>query len=175
MCLPDRRPRRPSQPTPQPRPQPAPQPITGRPSGSAGEPTTAFSFDLTIDRQPLALARISGLELAADPSTLETVREPRSDVVTGFRARPLQGRLLLARAVDGDRTLYAWRREALSGRPALKNLLIRQLDRTGTAALNTWRVQGAWPLRWTGPSFDALVEALAFEELELVFVDLEWL
>jgi phage tail-like protein len=166
----DRRPIPPARPLPQPQPQPVPRPPT-----ATGEPSTAFSFDLTIDRQTLALSRIAGLQLAADPETLQAVREPRGDAVTGWQARPLPGRLLLRRAVDGDRTLYAWRREALAGRPALKDAVIRQLDRAGKTALNSWQVSGAWPLRWTGPTFDALVADFAFEELELVFSDLIWL
>jgi phage tail-like protein len=166
----DRRPIPPARPLPQPQPQPVPRAPT-----ATGEPSTAFSFDLTLDGHALALTRIAGLELAGDPATLQALREPRGDAVTGWQARPLPGRLLLRRAVDGDRTLYAWRREALAGRPALKDVVIRQLDRAGATALNAWRVSGAWPLRWTGPTFDALVADFALEELELVFSDLIWL
>ena len=172
--LSDRQPILPPRPVPQPDRQPLPRPARPAPV-SAREPSTGFSFDLTLDGHGLALTRIEGLELAGDPATLQALREPRGDAVTGWQARPLPGRLLLRRAVDGDRTLYAWRREALAGRPALKDVVIRQLDRVGTAALNSWRVSGAWPLRWTGPTFDALVADFALEELELVFSDLIWL
>ena len=166
----DRRPIVPPQP---PRPQPG-RPPTARPT-LAGEPTTAFCFAVALDGEDLALARIEGLDLAADPASLKPVRDPRGDGQQGWTALPLPGRLLLRRAIDGDRRLYTWRREAIAGKAAVKDLAIRQLDRAFATTLNTWRVVGAWPLRWSGPVFDAGVADFAFEELELVFVDLDWL
>ena len=41
--------------------------------------------------------------------------------------------------------------------------------------MNAWRLLRAWPSRWSGPSFDALNNDIAFEELELTFDDLVWL
>jgi hypothetical protein len=41
--------------------------------------------------------------------------------------------------------------------------------------VNAWRLVGAWPVRWSGPAFNAMTSELAFEELELTFADLVWL
>ena len=41
--------------------------------------------------------------------------------------------------------------------------------------MNAWRFVRAWPIRWSGPDFDALRDDIAWEELELTFDDLLWL
>jgi phage tail-like protein len=52
---------------------------------------------------------------------------------------------------------------------------IHQLDAAGGAIVNSWRLEGAWPRRWSGPSFDARGNDVAMEEIELCFADLVWL
>lgn len=47
--------------------------------------------------------------------------------------------------------------------------------RKGGRTVNSWRLIGAWPCRWSGPSFNALDSQIAYEELELAFDDLVWL
>jgi phage tail-like protein len=41
--------------------------------------------------------------------------------------------------------------------------------------VNAWRLTRAWPVRWSGPAFDAMSGEIAWEELELAYDDLEWL
>lgn len=53
-------------------------------------------------------------------------------------------------------------------------MTISQLDRPGGSVVNSWRLVGAWPRRWSGPAFDALEGGLAYEELELALDDLVW-
>lgn len=146
-----------------------------RPIAAAPEPTLAVNFRVEIDGRELAIARVSPLELAADPSGLKQAPDRTQPGRVLWTAPPATGRLILSRAIDGDRTLYQWRREALDGKPAVRDLAIRQLDRGGTTVLNAWQAVNAWPLRWTGPTFDAIAGGIAFEELELVFTDLRWL
>ena len=127
---------------------------------------------MLIDEAEIGVARVAGLSLAADPAGLAA--EPSKGGVA-WSAPPLPVRLTLARALDGDRRLYAWRREAiLGGAAASRRVEIRQLDRDGRRVLNAWALQG-WPLSWTGPEFDANGSGLAWETLEIVAHDLIWL
>lgn len=168
-------PNRPIRPTPaipaRPIPaRPAPQPA---PPAVGHGPTLAVNFTVEAGGAALALDRVEGLALAADPAGLRQGRDGAGAVT--WSAPAAAGRLVLRRAVDGDRALYHWRREAAEGKPGVRDLVIRQLDRSATETLNAWRVVAAWPLAWRGPLFDALDGGIAFEELELVFADVVWL
>jgi phage tail-like protein len=135
-------------------------------------PSPAAVFRVLIGQAEIDVARVAGLSLAADPAGL---RAARSHGGVAWSAPPLPLRVTLARALDGDRRLYAWRREAiLEGAAASRSVEIRQLDRDGRQVLNAWLLQG-WPLRWTGPEFDANGGGLAWETLEIVAHDLIWL
>lgn len=154
------------------------RPAPARPTAdrSAGPPPTfTLNFRVTISNREIAVARISPLELAADPAELKPLAGASRSGGRAWAAPPLPCRIVLARAVDGDRTFYDWRREAIGGKPAVRTVTIRQLDRAAENAVNGWQLVNAWPLRWTGPAFDALDGGIAFEEIELVFTDLNWL
>ena len=150
-----------------------PRPTAARAAVSA--PTLTLNFRVTIANRELAIARISSLELAADPEGLKQLAGASRSGSRVWAAPVAPGRIVLARAVDGDRTLFDWRREAIGGKPAVRTVSIRQLDRAARTVVNTWQLANAWPLRWTGPAFDALDGGIAFEEIELVFTDLNWM
>ena len=55
-------------------------------------------------------------------------------------------------------------------------MTIRQLVRARRSKIvNAWRLERAWPSRWSGPAFDAMSNDIAYEELEIAFDDLVWL
>lgn len=150
-------------------------PTAARASAASPAPTLTLNFRVTIANRELAIARISPLELAADPDGLKQLAGASRSGSPVWAAPVAPGRIVLARAVDGDRTLFDWRREAIDGKPAVRTVSIRQLDRAAKTVVNTWQLANAWPLRWTGPAFDALDGGIAFEEIELVFTDLNWM
>lgn len=151
---------------------PSRQPV--RPQVSR-EPTLAVNFTVDTDAGSLSVARIVGLGLAGDPAGLAYSASARPPAAPQWSAPALPGRVTLVRAVDGDRALYGWRREAVDGKPAMRSVTIRQLDRSATQTLNAWRLAHAWPLAWRGPLFDAVDGGIAFEELDIVYADLVWL
>jgi T4-like virus tail tube protein gp19 len=82
--------------------------------------------------------------------------------------------LVLRRALTRSSELFDWRRKILAGSDDRRPVTIQQLDAPTGAVMNTWRLEGAWPCRWSGPTFDAGQTAIAYEELELAFDDLIW-
>jgi hypothetical protein len=82
--------------------------------------------------------------------------------------------LTLRRALTRSSELFDWRRKILAGSEDRRTVTIQQLDAPAGAVVNTWRLERAWPCRWSGPAFDARATAVAFEELELAFDDLVW-
>lgn len=83
--------------------------------------------------------------------------------------------VVLRRALTSSTELYDWRRLIVDGKDDRRNVTIRQLSAPGGKVVNSWRLVGAWPCRWSGPTFDAMNNDIAYEELELTFDDLVWL
>lgn len=82
--------------------------------------------------------------------------------------------VVLRRALTTSTDLFDWRRAIVAGKDDRRDVLIRQLSAPGGKIVNSWKLVRAWPCRWSGPAFDALDNAVAFEELELTFDDLAW-
>jgi phage tail-like protein len=91
--------------------------------------------------------------------------------------RPVNGfpNVILRRALTTSRELFDWRRRIVDGKDDRREVTIRQLSAPGGEVVNGWQLVGAWPVRWSGPQFDAMAADVAFEELELAFDDLVWL
>lgn len=83
--------------------------------------------------------------------------------------------VVLRRALTNATELYAWRRNIMSGKDDRRPVTIHQLDVAGGGVVNSWRLERAWPCRWSGPSFNAAGNGIALEEIELAFDDLVWL
>jgi len=83
--------------------------------------------------------------------------------------------VVLRRALTRSPELYDWRRAIVEGKDDRRDVTIRQLPAPGGKPVNAWRLIGAWPSRWTGPSFDAQTDEITYEEVELTFDDLVWL
>ena len=83
--------------------------------------------------------------------------------------------VVLRRALTRSTELYDWRRRIVEGRNDRRDVTVHQLGAPGGEIVNSWRLVGAWPCRWSGPSFDAADTGIAFEEVELAFHDLLWL
>ena len=79
------------------------------------------------------------------------------------------GRLLLERGLTRDRSLWTWFRQADQ-----RDLSIVLLDASG-GEKSRWKVHGAVPTCWDGPTLDARSETIALESLELTYETVEWL
>jgi hypothetical protein len=82
--------------------------------------------------------------------------------------------VVLRRALTRSTELYDWRRRIVGGEEDRRRVTIQQLEAPAGAVVNSWRLERAWPCRWSGPAFDALESGVAYEELELAFDDLVW-
>jgi hypothetical protein len=103
----------------------------------------------------------------------------RVSSVTDLEAPPEARRhsfetVILRRALTRSSELYDWRRKILAGAQDRRPVTIQQLDTSTGSVVNAWRLEGAWPCRWSGPTFDARESAIAYEELELAFDDVVW-
>jgi phage tail-like protein len=119
-------------------------------------------FRVRIGRRELGFCEVGRLSSETD---LTLPAEPQDRFET----------IVLRRALTTSRELYEWRRRIVEGRRDRRQVTISQLDAPGGTVVNEWRLEGAWPRRWSGPAFNAAETGLAYEELELAFDDLIWL
>ncbi len=133
-----------------------------RPGGPAAH--AAQGFRVAVDGVELACSHVG-------PIVSEDAPAPAGD---GAQRPALRG-LVLRRAVGADDRLFAWRRAAAEGRAEPREVLVHLLDRPGGEPVVAWRLCAARPVRWSGPTLDALAARVAEEEIELRFQRVEWL
>lgn len=69
--------------------------------------------------------------------------------------------------------LYDWFRDVTQGKVARKNgsIIVRDLD--GVTEKVRWNFSGAWPTKWTGPTFTAKGNDVAIDQLDLAVETIE--
>jgi phage tail-like protein len=81
--------------------------------------------------------------------------------------------IVLRRAITLDKSLYEWRMNLVRGQADVRPLTISHLSAAGKV-VRTWWIEGAWPVRWSGPSLDAMASRPAFEEIEIAVSRFDW-
>jgi phage tail-like protein len=98
-----------------------------------------------------------------------------SSVAYGSRGN-VYPNLVLRRAITLDPSLYEWRMNLVAAQADVRTMALQHLDASGSGAvIRTWWMEGAWPVRWTGPSFDSMASTLAMEEVEIRITRFDWL
>ena len=120
-------------------------------------------FRVLIGRREVGFAEVGPLSSHTDPAP-----------PGGERVHSLQP-VVMRRALTGSTELFEWRRRIVGGRDDRRAVTIHQLDGANGAIVNSWRLEDAWPCRWSGPSFAASGSSVATEEIELAYRDLVWI
>lgn len=120
-------------------------------------------FRVLIGRRELGFCEVGRLSSVTDLGAPPDTTAPHS-----FET------VILRRALTRSSELFDWRQKILSGSEDRRTVTIHQLDAPTGTVVNTWRLERAWPCRWSGPAFDARATAVAYEELELAFDALVW-
>lgn len=122
-----------------------------------GPLASAANFRVFIDGGEVGFSRVSGL--ASEDADAASARERR---------------VVLRRAVTGDRQLYEWRERHAAGRGDAREVVIEVWTADYSEPVASWALVDAYPVRWTGPVLDAVVGGVAVEELEVSYSRLEW-
>ncbi|MEM1188801.1 MAG: phage tail protein [Pseudomonadota bacterium] len=74
--------------------------------------------------------------------------------------------LQLKRGVTGDVTFWRWIADAIRGRVQRSSMAIVLMDEERNDVMR-WRFSRAWPVKYTGPEFNAANNEVAIETLEI--------
>lgn len=140
-------------------------------TGDRRDPFRSFSFAVELDGIARAGFReCSGLDASQDPIEYREGTE-------GPTARKLPGlvkysNITLKWGMTDDHEIWDWRKKAMTGKIERKNGSIVLLDDAGAEKMR-WNFREAWPIKWTGPSFNATGNEVAIETLEIAHEGLE--
>lgn len=140
-------------------------------TGDRRDPFRSFNFRVELDGITRAGFReCSGLDASQDPIEY---REG-TDALTARKMPGLNkySNITLKWGMTDDTELWDWRKKAIAGKVERKNGSIVLLDESGEEKLR-WNFREAWPIKWTGPSFNATGNEVAIETLEITHEGLE--
>jgi phage tail-like protein len=135
------------------------------PTGTRTDPYRGYNFLVEIDGITQAgFQEVSGLDASTDPIDYREGNDPN-------HVRKLPGlnkytAITLKRGITDSDELWKWYQSVAAGKAERKNGSIVLLDDTGQERLR-WNFAGAWPSKWSGPSFNSASNAIAVETLEI--------
>lgn len=137
------------------------------------DPFGGYNFAVEMDGiTRMGFKQCSGLDSASDVTKYREGTDPT------LAQRQIPGLLTfshisLQRGVTDDHALWDWRNEVASGAPPTRRTIsIILRDPAGNERIR-WNVKNSWPVKWTGPTFDATSDAIAIETLELAHEGVE--
>lgn len=142
-------------------------------TGQRVDPYGSFDFLVELD----GIVRASFAEASGLDSTIDVVEYREGGENETMRKLPAKTKfsnITLKWGTTDDRELYDWHRQWVKGDPAArrKNGSIVLLDRAGQERIR-WNFINAWPVKWTGPSFNAKNNDVSIETLELAHEGIE--
>lgn len=107
-------------------------------------------------------SEVTGLEVEVETEEVQEGGAPTQL----FPVRIGYPNLTLKRGLSLSSLLYAWTSAAANNEVERRNLRIFLLDSLGVPTWG-WAVEGAYPVKWTGPQLQADQNTVAVESLEL--------
>lgn len=131
----------------------------------AAYPYGRFRYKVEIDGlEAGGFSEVTGFDASTD------VREYREGdmVQTPMKIPGLKkyGNITLKKGLADSGALYDWMIAGVNGDVKRKTITITLLNAT-EAAVASWRAINAWPVKYTGPDFNAISSEVAVESLEI--------
>ncbi|MEZ4660552.1 MAG: phage tail protein [Caldilineaceae bacterium] len=130
------------------------------------DPYQSFNFVVEIEGLLVGgFTQVGGLEGEVGVDTHE--EGGVNDFVHSFPGRASYSNLILTHGLTDISTLWNWYYNVTQGIVERKNGTIMLLDRQQYPVMY-WNFRNAFPVKWTGPTFDASSSDAAVESIELV-------
>ncbi|MGA7733215.1 MAG: phage tail protein [Chloroflexia bacterium] len=137
-------------------------------------PYSAFNFRVTVDRFGDANSFTAGFQEVSGLGNEITLAEYRNGNEPQNQVRKIAGLnkssdVTLKRGVIGSLNIFAWIKETREGSQVVRrNVTIELMDEAHGAAVMTWKLFNAVPMKYTGPTLNAKGGTdVAIEELVL--------
>ncbi len=128
-------------------------------------PAIWFELKLSPMSSPVGYyTEVSGLTAEIEVMTYN--EGGRNDSVHKLPTRMKHPNLVLKRGVTTVKDLEAWLEDSFMG-PTRKEITLTMYNQR-LEKIRTWSFKNAYPVKWTGPSFNSGQNALATEALEIV-------
>src|ERR1700761_2155811 len=135
-------------------------------TGDRHDPVLAFCFAVEISGLIVAgFSEVSGLQVEIE---VQEYREGGLNEYTHKRAGPVKypSNLTLKKGITDSTELWSWYRDVMSGKIQRKPVDIVLMNSAGEE-WRRWKLQNAYPVKWTGPDMKAATSEIAVETLEL--------
>jgi phage tail-like protein len=133
-------------------------------------PAIWFELKLTPKQAPIAyFMEVSGL--TAEIETMTYNEGGKNDSVHKLPTRMKHTNLVLKRGVTAIKDLQLWCLDSFMG-PDRKEITLTMFDQSGDT-IRTWSFKNAYPVKWTGPQFNAGQSTAATEAIEIVHDGIE--
>jgi phage tail-like protein len=136
------------------------------------DPFGGYNFAVEMDGiTRMGFKQCSGL----DSSSAATKYREGTDPTLAQRQLPgllSFSNISLQRGITDDRALWDWRQGVATGAVVRRTISIILRDDAGREKIR-WNVKNCWPVKWSGPTFDAAGDAVAIETLELAHEGVE--
>jgi|SRR5579859_4951851 len=135
-------------------------------TGDRHDPVLTYNFAVEMGSVIVAgFNQVSGLQAEIE------IQEYREGGVNGYihrRAGPTKypSNLILKRGITDSRELWSWYCDVINGRIKRRPVTIVLMNSSGTESCR-WKLQNAYPVKWTGPELKATASEVAIETLEL--------
>jgi len=128
-------------------------------------PAIWFELKLTPISAPIGYyTEVSGL--TAEIEVMTYPEGGRNDSVHRFPTRMKHPNLVLKRGVTTVKDLEAWLEDSFMG-PTRKEITLTMYNQQ-LNKIRTWSFKNAYPVKWTGPTFNSGQNAVATEAIEIV-------
>ena len=128
-------------------------------------PAIWFELKLTPKSTPIGyFTEVSGLSSELEVMTYN--EGGKNDGVHKLPTRMKHPNLVLKRGVTTVKDLQAWLEDSFQG-PTRKEITLTMYNQQ-LEKVRTWSFKNAYPVKWTGPSFNAAQNTVATEAIEIV-------
>ena len=127
-------------------------------------PAIWFELKLTPQETPTGYyTEVSGL--TAEIETMSYNEGGRNDAVHKLPTRMKHPNLVLKRGVTTVKDLQEWAQDSFAG-PQRKEITLTMYNEQ-LEKIRIWSFKNAYPVKWTGPSFNASQNTMATEVIEI--------
>ena len=137
------------------------------------DPVAELRFKIDLGGKPIGrFQECTGL--GAELEVKEYPEGGMNDFVHKLPTRVKWPNIVLKRGVTHEQALLEWFwATRVSGQAANLVTVQLSLQGPGTQNVRTWALQGAFPVKWTGPNLNAGSNSIATEQLELAHKGME--